>query len=211
MRYLARAWLQTITRRIARWRDALTPEILWSRLRWSSRRGLRILGKPGVLAIGILAVFPPFYFSAIVPAQQRLEAAQLSALSLREQIQHASHSLDGIRRTPAEQLAEYYRIFPEERNAPQWLKKLFALAGKNGLSLQQGEYKAVRDKVGRLMRFQMVLPVTGEYRQIRRFLAALPAEIPVIALENVQFSRQNVADPFVDARIRLTLYLEQGS
>lgn len=209
MRYLARAWLQANTRRIARWRDALAPEKLWLRLRGSSRRGLRILGKPGVLAIGILAVFPPFYFSAIVPAQQRLEAAQRSALSLREQIQHAS--LDGIRRTPAEQLAEYYRIFPEERNAPQWLKKLFALAGKNGLSLQEGEYKTVRDKVGRLMRFQMVLPVTGEYRQIRRFLAALPAELPIIALENVQFSRQNVADPFVDARIRLTLYLEQAS
>ena len=211
MKKIASGWAQSMTRKVAHWRSALAPEASWASLRWTFRRGLRILGKPGVLAIGILAIFPPFYLSAIVPAQQRLEAAQRSALSLREQIQHATRSLDGIQRTPAEQLAEYYRIFPEERNAPQWLKKLFALAGKNGLSLQQGEYKTVRDKVGGLTRFQMVLPVTGEYPQIRRFLAALPAEIPVIALENVQFSRKNVADPFVDARIRLTLYLEQAS
>ena len=57
------------------------------------------------------------------------------------------------------------------------------------------------------MRFQMVLPVKGEYRQIRRFLAALPAEIPIIALEDVQFSRQNVGDSTVEARIRMALYL----
>ena len=211
MRYPASGWPQTMLRKVARWRSALPPHQLWSRLRWISRRWLRTVGKPGVLAIGILVVFPPFYFSAIAPAQERLEAARRSTLSLREQILHASQSLGGIRRTPAEQLAEFYRIFPQERNAPQWLKKLFALAEKNGLSLQEGEYKANRDKVGRLLRFQMVLPVKGEYPQIRRFLAALPAEIPIIALENVQFSRQNVADPVVEARIRLTLYLEQAS
>jgi Tfp pilus assembly protein PilO len=180
-------------------------------LRWTFRRWLHILGRPGVLAIGILVVFPPFYFSAIVPAQERLDAARRSTLSLREQILHAGKSLAGVRRTPAEQLAEFYRIFPEERSSPQWLARLLVLASKNGVSLNEGEYKATRDNAGRLMRLQMVLPVKGEYRQIRRFLAALPAEIPIIALENVQFTRRNVADSAVEARIRLALYLEQAS
>lgn len=208
----AHGWTQSMMGKVAHWRSAVAPDALWPSLRWTSRRWLRVLGKPGVLAIGILAVFPPLYLSAIAPAQERLEAAQRSALSLQEQIQRASHSLGGgILHTPDDQLAEYYRIFPEERNAPQWLKKVFALAEKNGLSLQEGEYKVMRDKVGRLLRFQMVLPVKGEYRQIRRFLAALPAEIPIIALENVQFSRESVADPAVEAQIRLTLYLEQAS
>ena len=85
------------------------------------------------------------------------------------------------------------------------------LAERNGLSLNQGEYKATRDKVGRLVRLQMTLPVKGEYSQIRRFLSALPAETPIIALENVQFARQNIADSTVEARIRLALYLEQAS
>jgi hypothetical protein len=202
----ARAWAQSVMQQLALWRGAPA----WGDLRWTARRWLRILGRPGVLAIGILAAFPPFYLTAIAPAQQRLEAAQRGTLSLHEQVRHASQSLDGMPRPPAEQLAEFYRIFPAERQAPQWLKKLFALAEKNGLSLQEGEYKAVRDKVGRLMRFQMVLPVKGGYPQIRSFLAALPAEIPIIALENVQFSRQHVADASVEASIRLTLFLEQA-
>lgn len=180
-------------------------------LRWMARRWLSILGWPGVTAIGLLFVLPPFYFSAIAPAQERLEAARNSTLTLREQILHAGKSLAGVRRTPDQQLAEFYRIFPEERSSPLWLKKLVALAEKNGLGLNEGEYKATRDKTGRLMRLQLVLPVKGEYRQIRRFLAMLSEEIPIIALENVQFTRHNIADSTVDARIRLALYLEQAS
>lgn len=175
------------------------------------RRWLRVLGRPGVLAIGILVVYPPFYLSAIAPAQERLDAAQRGALSLHEQIRYASESLGGSRSTPAEQLAEFYRIFPEERSSPKWLGKLAALARKNGIALNEGEYKVMRDERVRLMRFQMVLPVKGEYQKIRRFLAALPAEIPIIALENVQFSRQTVGDPGVAAQIKLTLYLERTS
>lgn len=211
MRRLASGWLRAASGRFAQRYGASPTAPLQGRLRWGSRRWLRILGRPGVLAIGILVVFPPFYFSAIVPAQERLDAAHRSALSLREQILHAGKSLDGGSRTPAEQLAAFYRIFPQERHSPQWLGKLAALAEKNGLSLNEGEYKAARDKAGRLMRFQIVLPVKGEYPQIRRFLAALPVETPIIALENVQFSRQNIADSTVEARIRLALYLEQAS
>ena len=57
----------------------------------------------------------------------------------------------------------------------------------------------------------MTLPLKGEYPQIRRFLAALPAELPIVALENVQFERQKVADPNVEARIRLVLFLGRES
>ncbi len=185
--------------------------VQWARLRWMLRRWLRVLGRPGVLAIGVLVVYLPFYLSAIVPAQERLDVAQRGALSLHEQIQRASESLDGARSTPAEQLAEFYRIFPEERSSPKWLGKLAVLARKNGIALNEGEYKVMRDDRVRLMRFQMVLPVKGEYQKIRRFLAALPAEIPIIALENVQFSRQSVGDSGVAAQIKLTLYLERTS
>ena len=55
----------------------------------------------------------------------------------------------------------------------------------------------------------MTLPVRGEYRQIRQFLASTGAKVPIASLEQVQFERQKVGDPLVDARIRLVLYLEQ--
>ena len=47
--------------------------------------------------------------------------------------------------------------------------------------------------------------------QIRNFLAAMPNELPVMALETVQFERQSIADPEVQARLRLVLYLGRSS
>lgn len=187
------------------------PVPLRGRLRWTVRSWRRLLGWPGILGAGVLAISPAFYFSAIQPAQARLEAAQRSAISLRERIESAATALQGSPLTPAEQLAEFYRVFPAENSSPQWLDRIAAAAQSRGLSLDYGEYKATRDKSGKLVRFQMLLPLKGDYPQIRQFLAALPAEAPVVALESVQFERQKVADPAVEARIKLVLYLGQES
>lgn len=181
------------------------------RLKWYLRRWLRFLGVPGVAALGLLVACPALYFSAIRPMQERLDEAQRSTIAMREQVLHDSKAAKGGLRTPAEQLAEFYRAFPAERYSPQWLEKLIAVAEQNDLILNEGEYKTTRDKVGRLVRYQIMLPVTGEYPQIREFLASIPAEIPIIALEDVQFERKNIADPTVDAKIKLVLYLEQMS
>jgi Tfp pilus assembly protein PilO len=183
------------------------PVPLRGRLLWTVRSWRRLLGWPGVLGVGVLAIFPAFYFSAIQPAQARLEAAHRSTILLNERIERAATALQGSPRTPAEQLAEFYRAFPAEKSSPQWLDKIAAAAQSRGLSLDHGEYKATRDKSGKLVRYQMLLPLKGDYPQIRQFLAALPAEAPVVALESVQFERQKVSDPVIEARIKLVLYL----
>ncbi len=190
---------------------AASPLPLWHRVRWTSRRWLRRMGWPGVLAIGILAMCPAFYFSAIRTEQVRLETARHSAVTLREQLALAGKSRDGTALSPEDQLAEFYRKFPCEECSPQWLEKLVAVAANRGLILNDGEYKATRDKVGKLVRYQMTFPVEGEYPQIRKFLTDLPGVLPVVALENVQFERQKVTDPNVEAKIKLVLYLEQAS
>jgi hypothetical protein len=64
----------------------------------------------------------------------------------------------------------------------------------------------VHDKVGRLSRYRVDLPVEGHYLQIRKFLSVMAAEMPMMALENVQFERKDIATAAVQARIRLILY-----
>jgi hypothetical protein len=68
-----------------------------------------------------------------------------------------------------------------------------------------------QDKVGRLVRFKITLPVQARYTQIRKFLSALNSEIPNMALENVQFQRKDVLDSDVQVKIRLQLYMVQES
>ncbi len=192
-------------------RPGFAPPLPWpARLRWASRRWMGRMGWPGMLAAGVLALCLALYFSAIRPAQQRLEAAQSRVISLQHVVQ-SDKALGGKARTPAQQLLEFYRIFPQENSYPQWLEKLVSVAERSGISLNEGEYKATHDKVGRLVSYQITLPLKGQYPQIRRLLAALPLELPAVALKDVQFERQKVADPNVEARIRLVLFLERGS
>lgn len=179
---------------------------VWARWRW-----IHLFGWPGVLGAGLLAACPAFYLSAIQPAQSRLTEAQQSATSIQERVKLAANGLNRSELTPAEQLAEFYRIFPNEKNLLPWLEKVFAIAQHEGIRLDQGEYRVTRDRVGRLVRFQMTLPVRSSYPQIRNFLNSLRAEIPIAAMEHLQFERQKVNDPDVEAKIKLALYVERES
>lgn len=176
---------------------------------WARRRWLYLFGWPGVLGAGLLAMCLALYLSAIQPAQMRLNEAHESAISIQEQVKRAANGLNHSELTPAEQLTEFYRIFPNEKNLLPWLEKVFSLAAMQGISLDQGEYKVTRDRVGKLVRFQMTLPVRSSYPQIRKYLNSLRAEIPIISMEHLQFERQKVNDSEVEAKIKLALYLER--
>jgi hypothetical protein len=168
------------------------------------------LGVPGAIGVGSLALCLGLYISMLQPAQQRRDVAQLAATSLQHRIVLAGP--DGNEKAPlGEQLAAFYRIFPGEQDATDSVGRIVAIAKRDGLVLHQAEYKAEPDKTGKLTRFQMDLPLKGEYQTMRRFLSDLHAEMPTVSLEQVQFERQKVGDPLVDARVRLVIYLGRSS
>jgi hypothetical protein len=185
---------------------------LRGQLRWQYRHKSNLLGWPGIVALGLLVIAPIFYFSAILPMQIRLDTAQHNYASVQNQLLIASKADRPIGgNTPREQLVEFYKFFPDEKNAPEWLGKLDEAAEKSGLSLIDGEYKVTQDKVGKLIRLRVAFPVQGKYPQIREFLTSLPAHVPPMALENVQFERNNTVDSNVEAKIKMVLYLVQKS
>lgn len=181
-----------------------------AQLRRKAQRGLGKLGWMGLVAIVLLVVCLAFYVSVIRPLQARVQASEQGATSARQAMESGINA-QRAEQTPSEQLATFYRFFPGEKRSPLWLEKMVTVAEKNGLSLNQGEYKVAQDKAGKLMRYKITLPVQGSYPQIRKFLLSLGTEIPAMALENVQFDRQHVADASVQAEIKLILYLVQES
>lgn len=176
---------------------------------WPRRRWIHLFGWPGAAGIALLLGCMAFYFYAVRSVQSRLDTARQAVTELQQHGKGANMHRREL--TPAEQLAEFYQTLPEEKSLLPWMGKVFTLAHDQGISLDQGEYKLTRDKVGKLMRFQMTLPIKGEYLQIRRYFDSLLAEIPAVSLEHLQLERQKVGDPVLEARIRLVLYLEQGS
>lgn len=112
--------------------------------------------------------------------------------------------------TADENLAAFYAALGEKRHAEQYVKVLFGLAGKAGLSLAQGEYKFSYDKASRVTAYQVVLPVKGSYQAIWQFALEALRALPFAALDDVGFRRDSIAETEVEARVRLTFYVKEA-
>ena len=108
---------------------------------------------------------------------------------------------------PVDNLDAFYGTLGQRRYAEQQVKTLFGLAAQNGLTLSQGEYKSGWDRNARLHTYQVNLPVKGSYAAIWQFAMAALRAIPFAALDDISFRRDNIGDPAVEARLRLTFYL----
>jgi hypothetical protein len=111
---------------------------------------------------------------------------------------------------PSDPLDAFYTALGPRRYAEQQVRTLFTLAAKNGLSLSQGEYKTGYDRNARVTTYQVNLPVKGSYGAIWQFAMGALRAIPFASLDDISFRRDNIGDPAVEARLRLTLYLKDA-
>lgn len=171
-----------------------------------ARAGLQELGLLGVIGIGIFVMCVVMYLSAIRPGTESLQ-------SLRDKVEQQNRP--GIKpggmvdaaRDPAEQLEIFYRAFPARSSVPASLEKIYRAAEEENLRLDQAEYKASTAIVGKLVRYQVTLPLRGGYANIHKFLVHVLREIPTASLERVLFERKKIDDAAVDATVTLVLHL----
>ena len=172
--------------------------------------GVASLGWPGILGLGLLVFVCGFYFSTLPAEQSRLDDLRQQIAKAREQ--RAAPANDaGAPTSPADKLAAFYGFFPRPTDLPDLLGKVFAAGKGQGLQLERGEYRVVRDTAGGLTQFQLTLPVRGTYPQIRKFVDGAMAEVSTLSLDSIQFDRQKVGDPNVDAKVKLIVYLGKKS
>jgi hypothetical protein len=111
----------------------------------------------------------------------------------------------------ADPLEAFYTALGPRRYAEQQVRTLFTLAAKNGLSLSQGDYKAGYDRNARVATYQVNLPVKGSYAAVWQFAMGALRAIPFASLDDISFYREANGDATVEARLRLTLYLRDGT
>jgi len=163
-------------------------------------RALRRLGAPGVLAIGIALACAGFYVQALAPleAQATAQRAALERLRLRTPYQPVSSGRE-------QDLRRFYGLFPSAAQLGEQVEQLHRLARRSGLELSQGEYRLERRAEG-LWAYRVTLPVRGSYAQLRGFLSAVLAEMPVVSLDALRFERKKPLDTQLEAQLRLTVH-----
>ncbi|HEX7987621.1 MAG TPA: hypothetical protein VF616_29195 [Duganella sp.] len=170
-----------------------------------ARLALRRLGAPACVAIA-LCVAGVAAWAWLLP--QRAAQARVMARPL-----PTPSSLVTLPPPPSanQNLAEFYQVLGENRYAEQQVKVLFDLAAKSNLVLSQGEYKSAYDKASRVGTYQIILPVKGPYQSIWQFAMQGLREMPFASLDEIGFRRDTIAEPTVEARLRFTLYLQDGA
>jgi hypothetical protein len=149
------------------------------------------LGALGAAALIALAAAGVFFILVLQPMQDermRLEGA-LSRTTPRSQAN----------------LTAFYGFLESKEDTTDALAKLYAIGTATGVDLQSGAYRT-QQAGARLERYELSLPVSGSYAQIRDFLNRALAEIPALSLDQMALRREARKEGVVQAELRLTLH-----
>ena len=153
---------------------------------------------------------------AVVAGGWQLDYLQNEADAASRALQRAQLSVQSDQRPAGEpvlpvseqRLNLFRETLGEKHHAEQQVKTLFGIAGKSGLSLNQGEYKFTHDKNGNFYTYQIILPVKGPYAAIRAFCEQTLLAVPFASMDDISFKRDAIGSHTPEAKIRFTLYLQ---
>lgn len=161
----------------------------------------RHLGTPGLASLVLLAAAFAAQVAQVEPLRER--SARLSQ-ELRAAVPARESAPADT--APQAQLAAFYGFFERRESLDVWLAKLYGVASATGLDWRSADYRLAEAR-HRLERYQISLPVSGSYAQIRKFVERALVEVPVASLDHISFRRKDAAEPRVEAEVVLTLHL----
>jgi Tfp pilus assembly protein PilO len=161
------------------------------------KRILDRIGFAGVAAIGLLAAALLFSNFMVKPLQEK-------NLSLTEAASRSGRKADSAQ--SGAKVAAVYEYLRKEEDTTDWLAKLHGIGTATGVQLRSASYRT-QPTDGRIVRYEIVLPVSGSYGQIRDFLKRSVAEIPVMSIDQVTLKKEERKSGALQAEMRLTLHM----
>ena len=181
------------------------------RSRWAVRLWAVRIGPLGRLGLGFAALGAVLYLAALLPSQSDVSRGQEEVSLLQDKIRGEIERSAQMPSGPAEELDRFYSFIPPDREVSNALRKVYQISAKQGLQLEQAEYRVAPEGQGRVFRYEVAFPVLGTYPQIRQFLREVSDEIPSAVADKVSFEYQSEKSSQVRARISLLLYARKDS
>lgn len=139
-------------------------------------------------------------------AERNAEQARAEAAQLRARLARPEQSA-----TPADRIAAFFDalVLPADgADSRQPAPVIHRLARKHGLRLERGDYQAIPDARGRVVRHQMTIPLQASYPQLRGWLAEVLATLPGAAIDGLILKRESAAEDELEVQVRLAVYLK---
>lgn len=154
------------------------------------------LGPLGVAALVLLAAAAVFHQAVLGPLKLRADA-----LEARPVPRASAAASDNA----ADKVAAVYQFLRSDEPTTDWLAKLHGIGAATGVKLESAAYRTEHAE-GRIVRYEIVMPVAGSYAQIRDFLARALAEIPAMSVDQVSLKRADRQQGALRAELRVSLH-----
>jgi Pilus assembly protein, PilO len=168
------------------------------RLTWAIGR----TGRAGLAGIALLLAAAVFLFSTYLPIASEVRAMRADVAAAK-----TAEAAPAADKAPV----AGERVLPARAEMPTILRQIFSRAAQAGLAVDNGKYELLAGGSSGIVRYQIELPITGPYPQIRSFIDATLASMPAVALNEITLDRKTIGEGNVDAQIRMTVYTGASS
>lgn len=165
------------------------------------------------LAALVLLVYP--LSRRVAATEQRAAAVQQQLLRATSDYRLARATLDGREHTD-DQLARFYvEVLPRNQTEARRITylKLARLAREANLDYDRRSFRVEEfDEESTLRRLDITFPLTGEYRDMRRFIHTLETAPEFIVIRDVSLAKpQSGTDRALNLLLRLATYYQAGN
>jgi Tfp pilus assembly protein PilO len=161
------------------------------------KRLMNHIGFAGLAAIALLATALAFSNFVVKPLQEKSQSLKETA---------GREARKGDASQSGDKVAAVYEFLQKDEDTTDWLAKLHGIGVATGVQLKSANYRTQKTE-GRIVRYEIVLPVAGSYAQIRDFLKRSLAEIPVLSVDQLTLKREGKNEGAIQAEMRLTLHM----
>ena len=158
------------------------------------------LGSLGMAALALIAAMAAFHALVLQPLEARKAGLEERLARQPPAAETAANEL------PADKVSAVYEYLQKDEETTDWLAKLHGIGTATGVQLKSANYRTHQTD-GRIVRYEMVIPIAGSYPQIRDFLQRALADIPVMSVDQLALKRETRNDGAIQAELRLTLHM----
>lgn len=172
------------------------------------RHQLGLIGTLGLLGLIICMLIG---LTSLLPGEEALKQKTQELAWLSQQPAESGQAQAKLPRLNDEEaLQKFYAQFPPVGEVSKVLSQIHQLAQVKGISLVVGEYKLAPDANNpRLMRYEIIFPVQGSYKNLKAFIASASEQFPTLGLSEVNIKRETVKDTAVQIKLSYALLLRR--
>ncbi len=104
-------------------------------------------------------------------------------------------------------ISAWRQVLVPSKESTQLVRRLVELTQPE-LAWQRAQFQQTEDLALGVVQLQITVPVSGEYRQMRKSLDRALLEMPNLSLDQVMFRRQQASDSQLESRLRFSLWLD---